>query len=123
MVIHSAQRGSCSAGLLVGEHAHDAPAPACAELHGARGPRVERVVFADAHAGARLEAGAALAHDDLAAGDALAGKGLDAQALGVGVTAVAARAEPLLMSHLEASPWLRLSGRPRRRGRGARAGG
>src|SRR3954462_14372983 len=54
--------------LLAGGHDGDhAPAPALLELDGA-GPRGEdRVVLADADALARLEAGAALAHDDLAA--------------------------------------------------------
>ncbi len=53
------------------QHADDAPAPAGRELHGAGGARVERVVLADADAFAGLEAGAALAHDDLAAGHGL----------------------------------------------------
>src|SRR5271166_5915061 len=100
-----------SALLGVGQHADHATAPAAGELHGACGARVERVVFADADAGARLEAGAALAHDDLAAGDGLAGERLDAQPLGVGVATVAARAEPLLMSHLQSSPCPRRASR------------
>ena len=64
----------------------------------------------DALAG--LEAGAALAHDDLAAGDLLAGEDLHAEALGVGVAAVARRAESLLMSHRSPPSWRRASWRP-----------
>src|SRR5262249_25018826 len=70
--------------------------------HRARGARVERVVLADAHARARLEFRAALAHDDLAAGDGLPRERLHAKALGVGVAPVAARAKALLMSHRRA---------------------
>ena len=69
------------------------------ELHRAGPGGEDRVVLADAHAVAGLEAGAALAHDDLAAGDRLAGEHLHAEALRVGVAAVTARSESLLMSH------------------------
>ena len=51
-----------------------------------------------------LKRGAALAHDDLAAGDDLAGEDLHAEALGVGVAAVAAGAEALLVCHLVRTP-------------------
>ena len=72
------------------------------------------------YARAGLEATAALAHDDLAAGDGLAGEDLDPEALGVGVAAVAARAETLLMRHLNPpSP----PAQPRRRARARRRGG
>src|SRR4029077_19033954 len=63
-----------------------------------------RVVLADADARTRLEARAALAHDDLAAAHELPRERLDAEALSVGVASVAARSEPLLMSHLSAPP-------------------
>ena len=59
------------------------------ELHDAGALGEDRVVLAEARALAGLEAGAALADDDLAAGDLLAGEDLHAEALGVGVAAVA----------------------------------
>src|SRR3954464_5570345 len=90
--------------LLAGGHDGDhAPAPAVLELNGA-GPRGEdRVVLADADALARLEAGPALAHDDLAAGHDPAREDLHAEPLRIRVASVAARAESLLMSHYFAS--------------------
>ena len=60
------------------------------ELHLAGGAGVQRVVLAHADAVAGLEAAAALADDDLAAGHGLAGEHLHAEALGVRVAAVAA---------------------------------
>src|SRR4051812_23878099 len=94
-------------GLLAGgQHGDHAPAPAVLELDGA-GPRGEdRVVLADAHALARLEAGAALAHDDLAATHDLAGEHLHAEPLRVRVAAVAAGAESLLVRHYFASTFV-----------------
>src|SRR3954470_4836245 len=94
----SAMRG---AGCLLagGEDRDDASAPAVLELHRARPRGEDRVVLADAHAVARLEAGPALAHDDLAAGHDLAGEHLHAEALGGAVAPVAAGAESLLVSH------------------------
>src|SRR5207237_2096189 len=77
----------------------DAATAAGLELHPAGSRGKDRVVLADAHAVARLEAGAALTHDDLAARHDLAGEHLHAEPLALGVAAVAARAEPLLMSH------------------------
>src|SRR5439155_19851754 len=53
---------------------------------------------------ARLEARPALAHDDLAARDGLAGEDLHAEALRVGVAAVAAGAEALLVCHGSLAP-------------------
>src|SRR5919205_2452299 len=97
-------RGSPSATLLGGSHVDHAAAAAGLELHDARRLGVDRVVLADAHAVTRLEAGAALAHDDLAAGHGLAGEDLHAEALGVGVAAVAAGAEALLVRHLPLPP-------------------
>src|SRR3954449_7733819 len=81
------------------EDGDDAAAAAGLEVH-ATGPGGEdRVVLADAGALARLEARAALAHDDLAARHDLAREHLHAEALGVAVASVAAGAESLLMSH------------------------
>src|SRR3954453_9404844 len=82
---------------------HDAATAAARELDDARAARVERVVLADPDTLAGLEAGAALAHDDLAAADGLAGERLDPEELGVGVAAVAGGAEALLVCHLLAS--------------------
>src|SRR5919201_2166500 len=77
----------------------DAAAAAGLELHRAGALGVDRVVLADAHAVAGVEARAALADDDLAAGHGLAGEHLHAEALRRGVAAVAARAPALLISH------------------------
>src|SRR3954452_18429882 len=82
----------------------DAAAAAFAEVDRARGAGVDRVVLADPDAVARLEAGPALTHDDLAAGDGLAGEDLHAEALRVRVAAVAAGAEALLVCHEVAYP-------------------
>src|SRR3954449_9227826 len=76
---------------------HATPA-ALAELHDPRALGEDRVVLADPDPGAGMELRAALAHDDLAAGHGLAGEDLHAEPLGVRVAAVAAGAEPLLMS-------------------------
>src|SRR3954453_19814831 len=84
-----------------GDHA---AAAALTEVHDARGAGVDRVVLADADAVAGLEAGAALAHDDLAAGDGLAGEDLHAEALRVGVAAVTAGAEAFLVCHESITP-------------------
>src|SRR5208337_4252621 len=59
----------------------------------------ERVVGADAHVEARLDAGAALARDDGAAGNQFAGKGLYAQPLRIRVASVCGAASTLLMCH------------------------
>src|SRR5579875_661612 len=96
-------RGERDAGRLFavgGRDRDDAPAATGAELHGPRGPGEDRVVLADPDSVAGLEARAALAHDDLAAAHGLAGEHLHAEALGVRVAAVAARAEAFLMRHL-----------------------
>src|SRR4051812_21716521 len=91
---------SGAGGLLAGgEDGDDASAPAVLELDRPGTCREDRVVLPDADALARLEAGAALAHDDLAAGHGLAREDLHAEALGVRVAPVAAGAEPLLVSH------------------------
>jgi hypothetical protein len=70
------------------------------ELDRARAGGEDRVVAAEAGALAGAEAGAALADDDLAASDLLAGKDLDAEHLRVRIATVAARAESLLVRHL-----------------------
>ena len=85
--------------LLGRQDADDAAAATFREVHGPRRAGVDRVVAADADAVAGLELGAALANDDLAAGHGLAGEHLHAEALGVGVAAVAGGAEALLMCH------------------------
>src|SRR3954469_7985977 len=90
---------------------HATPAT-LAELHDPRALGEDRVVLADADADAGVELGAALAHDDLAAADGLAGEHLDAEALGVRVAAVAAGAEALLMSHRPGPPSSRATGWP-----------
>src|SRR3954463_1150433 len=86
-----------------GRHGHDPAAAADPELDGPGGARVQRVVAAHADALAGLEAAAALAHDDLAAGHGLTGEHLHAEALGVRVAAVAGRAEALLVCHYSVS--------------------
>ena len=61
--------------------------------------REQRVVVATADTGAGVEVGAALANDDLAGVDELTTEALDAEALGVGVAAVAGRTGALLVCH------------------------
>src|SRR3954451_10291165 len=84
----------------------DAPAAALGELHGAGGTRVQRVVAAHADALAGLEAAAALADDDLAAGHGLTSEHLHPEALGVRVASVAGGAEALLVRHYSPSSLL-----------------
>src|SRR5688500_3871516 len=69
-------------------------------LHVARGSREQRVVLADAHVHAGMEARAALANEDRSRVDELAAEGLQAQALALGVAAVAGRAACFLVCHL-----------------------
>ena len=59
------------------------------ELHRAVDQREQRVVAAHADIGARVELGAALAHDDVAGDHDLAAELLDAEAPAVGVAPVA----------------------------------
>src|SRR6266540_3081761 len=68
------------------------------------------VVAATADAGAGVDARAALAHQDRAGGDDLAAEPLHAQALGRGVTAVAAGRGAFLVGHLGSALLLLLSG-------------
>ena len=91
-------------GIVTNTEVQDATPAALAELHDARRLREDRVVLADPDAVAGLEAGAALAHDDLAAGDDLAGEDLHAEALGVRVTTVAGAGCTLLVRHVFRSP-------------------
>src|SRR5579871_821224 len=78
---------SAAESLLGGFDRDDPPAPAARELHGPAVSGIDRVVLADPDAVTGLELGAALAHDDLAAGHGLAGEDLHAEALGVRVAA------------------------------------
>ena len=96
---HSRPRHRGERALVVRDDGDAALAALRAELDRSRARGEDRVVLADAGAVARLEAGAALADDDLAAGHGLAGEHLHAEALRVRVAAVAAGAESLLMSH------------------------
>src|SRR3954447_26406111 len=77
----------------------DATTASGAELDVARDQREQGVVAAPAHAGARVEVRAALAHDDLARVDQLAAVALHAEALGVGVPTVLGRGRTLLVCH------------------------
>src|SRR5260221_9376782 len=97
---HGRPRTRPGAGLqaaLLRQDANYTTAAAGLEVDCARGLREQRVVLPLAHAIPRLEDRSALAHDDLAAGDRLAGEDLHAKTLGLGVAAVAAGAESLLM--------------------------
>src|SRR5438552_1539881 len=85
--------------LVLGEDRDKAALAAGAELDRPRPGREDRVVTSDSGPRAGLEARAALAHDDLAARHRLAGEDLDAEALRLGVAAVAARAQSLLVRH------------------------
>src|SRR5688572_25201678 len=72
-------------------------------LHVAGGRREERVVLADADVRARMELGAALADQDRARVHQLAAEGLEAEALGLGVAAVAGRPACFLVFHVSSS--------------------
>src|SRR6476469_6245166 len=91
---------------LTRDDVDDATTPAGAELDVARDEREQGVVTAAADAGARVEVGAALAHDDLTGVDQLAAVALHAEALGVRVATVLGRGCALLVCH-EFSPLLR----------------
>src|SRR5215211_2720628 len=75
------------------------PAARRLELDRAGPRREDRVVAADARPVTGTEPGSALAHDDLAPADALAGEDLDPEHLRVRVAAVATRSKSLLMRH------------------------
>src|SRR5580693_1371685 len=76
--------------LLRWNHAYRAAAPVPTEQHLALNQREQRVVAAPANADARVEVGATLADEDLAGVHRLTAIPLHAEALGIGVTAVAA---------------------------------
>src|SRR4051794_9296205 len=86
-------------GVRVRQDRDDAPTAAGLEVDDAGRLGEQRVVLAHADALAGLEARAALADEDLAAGDDLAGEDLDPEELGVRVAAVLGGAEALLMRH------------------------
>src|SRR5690348_4105491 len=90
--------------LAVGENRDRPPLAGRLEVDRARAGGEDRVVAADAYALAGPEAGAALADDDLAAGDFLTGEDLDPQHVGVGFATVAAGAESFLVRHLAFAP-------------------
>src|SRR5579871_1327555 len=76
--------------LLCGRNHRDALALALAvELDDALDQREQRVIAPDADVRAGIEPRAALAHDDVTGNHALAAEALHAQALGIGVAAVA----------------------------------
>src|SRR5919197_2538199 len=84
---------------LVGD-GHGPPLAALAEAERPVSLGEDRVVLADARAGARAEARAALADDDHAGLYRLAVEQLDAKALRVRVAAVPGGAKTFLVSHL-----------------------
>src|SRR6266446_1809181 len=86
--------------LLGGRYRDPAALAAGAELDGSGTRREDRVVAPDAGSRPRLEARAALAHDDLAAGHGLTCEHLHAQPFSLGVAAVAARPQSLFVRHL-----------------------
>src|SRR5262245_14397419 len=69
------------------------------ELHASGDLRVDRVVFAEACVEARTESAASLADDDRPAGHEVAVVRLDADALRVGIAAVARAALSFFVSH------------------------
>src|SRR4051794_16403789 len=83
--------------------ADDATLAGRAGAHDAPAGREDRMVAADPGPVAWTEAGAALADDDLAAADLLAGEHLDPEHLRVRISPVAARAKSLLVRHQEPS--------------------
>src|SRR5271170_4756800 len=92
---------------LGGFSRNDAHSPAAAEpaeLHLPADQREQGVVAAPPHALAGVEVRAALADDDLARVHQLTAIALDAETLGLGVTAVAAGRRALLVCHLSPPP-------------------
>jgi len=88
---------------LLRQHVDELAALALAELHHAVRGREQGVVAAAADVLARVEPGAALAHEDRAGGDDLAVEPLHAEALCCGVAAVAGGAAALGLRHLATS--------------------
>ena len=75
-------------GALVDEDVHNAASAVRTEFNGAGRKCEQRVVFAAADIGARVEVRSALADDDLAGADNLTAETLDAQTLRVAVASV-----------------------------------
>src|SRR5690606_17831403 len=73
------------------------------ETHLAIDQREQRVVLAPADILARVEAGAALAHDDRASADGLAAVGLDAEHLRLRIAAVPGGTAALFLCHVSSS--------------------
>src|SRR5215208_3747578 len=71
------------------------------ERHVAVHQREQRVVLADAHIRARVEPGAALAHDDGAGADQFAAERLHAEHLGLGIPPVSRRAAAFFLCHFK----------------------
>src|SRR5215475_5810210 len=83
-----------------GHHGHEGTALVTGlERDLAVAERKEGMVLAHAHAFARIELGAALAHDHIAARHGFAAEQLDAQHLGIGVASVALGTAGFLMRH------------------------
>src|SRR5450432_1052519 len=70
-----------------------------AELHGAVDQREQGVIAAETDAGARMELGAALTHDDVAGIDGLAAIDLHAEVFWIGIAAVSSTAASFLVCH------------------------
>lgn len=87
--------GGTSGGRSVREDVHDAASTSLTEAHQAIGRGEEGVIATAGDVLTRMEAGAALAHEDRAGGDRLTVKSLHAESLGAGVPSVARRAATL----------------------------
>jgi hypothetical protein len=85
--------------------AHHAPAVAMGEANMPVRKREQGVVVTLPDAGSRVEASAALAHDDRPRGDKTAVEHLYAQSLCIAVTAVASATATLGLGHLLKPPW------------------
>src|SRR5699024_5890892 len=93
----------CQSSSLLGRDHRDEAAllrPLAGERDAAIGACVQGVIPARADAGAGVEAGAPLAHDDVAGNHFLAAEFLHAKALGCGIATVAAAAACFLVCHL-----------------------
>ena len=66
-----------------GDNVHNLAIATHTELHGAVSEGEQRVVLAETHVLARVEVGAALAHDDVASYHSFAAELLDAEVLGL----------------------------------------
>src|SRR5512132_2301786 len=99
---------------LAGRHDVDVGAASRAVTEGdaALGEREQGVVAAETDAGAGMEAGAALADDDVAGNHQLAAVLLDAQPPAGAVAAVARAAAGLLVRHCRTTPAVPVRGRP-----------